>query len=38
MLFMGNVSKYTPDYETLSRLSQGFVPYYVSKTEQEEFG
>ena len=38
MLFMGNVSKYTPDYETLSRLSQGFVPYYVSRTEQEEFG
>jgi hypothetical protein len=31
MLFLGNVSKFTPDYETLSRLSLGFVPYYESE-------
>jgi hypothetical protein len=30
MLFLGNVSKFTPDYETLSRVSLGFVPYYES--------
>lgn len=38
MLFLGNVTKYTPDYETLSKLSLGFVPYYVSESEQDAFG
>lgn len=38
MLFLGNVSKYTPNHETLMKLSQGFIPYYQSKTEKEEFG
>lgn len=34
MLFLGNIHKYTPDYETLSKLSLNFVPYY--KVEKEE--
>ena len=38
MLFLGNVSRYTPNHETLIKLSQGFIPYYASKTELEEFG
>lgn len=38
MLFLGNVQKYTPDYETLAKLSLGFVPFYEVKSEQEELG
>ena len=38
MLFLGNVEKYTPPYETLAKLSLGFVPVYESKTEKEAFG
>lgn len=38
MLFLGNVKKYTPDYETLAKISLGFVPYYRVKSEQEELG
>lgn len=38
MLFMGNVEKYTPPYESLARLSLGFVPIYEKQTEKEAFG
>ena len=38
MLFLGNVKKFTPDYETLSRLSLGFVPFYESKSEEDALG
>jgi hypothetical protein len=38
MLFLGNVEKYTPPYEELSKVSLGFVPYYETKTEKEAFG
>jgi hypothetical protein len=38
MLFLGNVKKYTPDYETLSKLSLGFVPYYDVESEEAALG
>lgn len=38
MLFLGNVHKYTPDYETLSKLSLNFVPYYKVESEEEALG
>ena len=34
MLFLGNVTKATPNYETFSKLSLGFVPYYKSESEE----
>lgn len=38
MLFLGNVQKYTPDYETLVKLSLGFIPYYKAVDEETELG
>jgi hypothetical protein len=38
MLFLGNVQKYTPDYETLAKLSLGFTPYYKAIDEETELG
>ena len=38
MLFLGNVNKSTPEYETFSKLSLGFVPYYKSEDEEEALG
>ena len=38
MLFLGNVHKYTPDYETLSKLSLNFVPYYKVESEEQALG
>lgn len=38
MLFLGNVKKYTPDYETLSKLSLGFIPYYDVESEEAALG
>lgn len=38
MLFLGNVQKYTPDYETLAKLSLGFTPYYKAVDEETELG
>jgi hypothetical protein len=35
---MGNVSKFTPDYETLSRISLGFVPWFESETADHIMG
>jgi hypothetical protein len=38
MLFLGNVKKFTPDYETLSKLSLNFLPYYKVESEQVALG
>jgi hypothetical protein len=38
MLFLGNVQKYTPPYETLAKISLGFCPYYKSEEEQTALG
>ena len=38
MLFLGNVNKSTPEYETFSKLSLGFVPYYKSEDEEKALG
>lgn len=34
MLFMGNVSKYVPNFEEFSKVSLGFVPYYTSEAAE----